>query len=102
MIDKTTNPITTIWAGCKGNYGTGWQVISIVLMIATVSIGANLWNGLQGRKCEPTTAALDLKNADRTARLLGCGSRSFLEMVAGEDSQPTEAPSAPDVINVPD
>lgn len=100
-----TNPIETIWSGCKGSFGTGWQVVSIILMIATASIGANLWNGLQGRSCNPERAALDLQDADKTARLLGCGSRSFLEMIAGEgESNPsTTAPAAnPDVISVPE
>ena len=112
MADNTkigTNPIEVIWSGCKGNYGTGWQVISIILAIAAASIGANLWNGLQGRACNPETAAVDLRDANRTARLLGCGSRSFLEMIAGEGEgdrpAATEAPSAApsdDVITVPE
>jgi hypothetical protein len=103
-----TNPVEIIWSGCKGNYGVVWQVISLLLGIAALSIFANLWNGLQGRSCAPETAAIDLKNADRTARLVGCGSRSFLEMIAGEDGSPaiesTEptAPAPPDVIQVPE
>jgi len=102
-MDKKMNPIAVIWLGCCGHLGAGWQVVSLVLMIAAFSAGASLWNGLQGRDCNPSSAAVNLRDADKTARLVGCGSRSFLEAIAGEDSQPTEAPAAnPDVISVPE
>jgi hypothetical protein len=99
-----TNPIEVIWAGAKGNYGVVWQVLSLVLLIYCYAMLTNGWNGLQGRNCNPTAAAIDIRDGDRTIRFLGCGSRSILEILAGEGNvtpEPAPNPAPPNLIDQP-
>ncbi|MBP0022179.1 MAG: hypothetical protein J7647_32065 [Cyanobacteria bacterium SBLK] len=100
---KITNPISPIYSALCGNYGLFWQIFSILLAIAFVGIVGAIWNGIQGRHCNPQHAAIDLKDEDKTARWAGCTFRAIMEAWAGEaDFSPrSTSPAQPPIVQPP-
>lgn len=98
------NPIEPLISGFKGNYGVFWQVISFCLLLYAYRMLTIGWNGLNGRGCGEG-ARIELTSPDSSVRAIACGSRAFLELIAGDDVTPTPAPAptdpAPNLIEGP-